>query len=307
MAARRWSGSGWSTSRAQFLTGFPWYYLSHSQYRYLPLIQICGPHGCLGRQPADRPGECVVGGHAVAAPAAPARRAGRPLSRSSGGSIWPGRLGRWVLTLAYGFYRLSIGEVSRSRAEGRPDPVGHRAGIQDGAQPCRVAPRLRSARSAKAASRVPRPDLVIWPETSYPFGVATNRPEAPAGCPPRSGPGVSPGSEHARYWRRGRDRVERGICTPGIRRPVAERRHAGRQRRVRLRRWRPLPLQQLNPFRAGRPGGAVVSQATPRPVRRVPAAEGFDALAGRPDPVRAGPRPQPRRRRFPLPNALAGA
>ena len=34
--------------RAYFLTGFPWYYLAHSQYRYLSVIQIADTTGSLG-------------------------------------------------------------------------------------------------------------------------------------------------------------------------------------------------------------------------------------------------------------------
>ena len=34
--------------RAYFLTGFPWYYLAHSQYRYLYVIQIADVTGSLG-------------------------------------------------------------------------------------------------------------------------------------------------------------------------------------------------------------------------------------------------------------------
>ncbi len=34
--------------RAYFLTGFPWYYLAHSQYRYLHVIQIADITGSLG-------------------------------------------------------------------------------------------------------------------------------------------------------------------------------------------------------------------------------------------------------------------
>src|SRR5262249_23066050 len=34
--------------RAHFLTGFPWYYLGHSQYRFLTLIQIADTTSALG-------------------------------------------------------------------------------------------------------------------------------------------------------------------------------------------------------------------------------------------------------------------
>ena len=34
--------------RAHVLTGFPWYYLAHSQYRSSPLIQIADVTGALG-------------------------------------------------------------------------------------------------------------------------------------------------------------------------------------------------------------------------------------------------------------------
>ena len=34
--------------RAYMFTGFPWYYLAHTQYRHLPLIQIADFSGSLG-------------------------------------------------------------------------------------------------------------------------------------------------------------------------------------------------------------------------------------------------------------------
>ena len=34
--------------RAHLLTGFPWYYLGHSQYRFLALIQVADITGALG-------------------------------------------------------------------------------------------------------------------------------------------------------------------------------------------------------------------------------------------------------------------
>ena len=50
----RSSGSGGEFLRAYFLTGFPWYYLAHSQFRHSYLIQIADFTGSLGISLLDR-------------------------------------------------------------------------------------------------------------------------------------------------------------------------------------------------------------------------------------------------------------
>ena len=100
-------GRAWSTSAPIVLTGFPWYYLGHSQHRFLPLIQIADFAGALGHQLPDRPGQRLGGRPPRPCPCSgrTARGPRLTLTADASGSgpspCWSG--GR----LVYGAYRLS--------------------------------------------------------------------------------------------------------------------------------------------------------------------------------------------------------
>lgn len=152
--------------RAYFLTGFPWYYLAHSQYRYLYVIQISDITGSLG-----------VSLLIAMANAWLVELATTPLLRSAPGR--PPRLTRghvaraWTMTiligatLCYGAYR-----VSTARFRPGPRVALLQSNLEQGHKfrrnPFTVqAGFLDLIRRATAGD--PRPDLIVWPETSYPF------------------------------------------------------------------------------------------------------------------------------------------
>ncbi len=152
--------------RAYFLTGFPWYYLAHSQYRYLPVIQIADTTGSLGISLLI----AMVNAWLVELVTLPLLRpgAGRTrLTRGQSARLWAVTI-LVGTTLCYGAYRLStarfrpgprVALLQSNLEQGfkfERDPFGIRKGF---------AELIR-----RAMAHTPRPDLIVWPETSYPFG-----------------------------------------------------------------------------------------------------------------------------------------
>jgi apolipoprotein N-acyltransferase len=154
--------------RAYFLTGFPWYYLAHSQFRYLHVIQIADFAGSLGVSFVI----AVVNAWLVELVTLPLLR--RRAGGAGGTSLTPRHLVRlWSITIligatmGYGWFRLEtarfrdgprVALLQSNHEQGRKfrDPDATRAGFLQLIE--------------RATAREPRPDLVVWPETSYPFG-----------------------------------------------------------------------------------------------------------------------------------------
>ncbi len=152
-------------------TGFSWYYLAHSQYRVLPFIQIAdfagawGPSFVLALVNATwvvlldptRPGTSLV----------PGRWANRPkvLATAILALVVAG-------TLGYGWYRLAT-------ARFRPGPrvallqsdLVQRMKLRITRDEIRAVYEGLVVRALKEA-----PDLIVWPETSWPIPVASFAP-----------------------------------------------------------------------------------------------------------------------------------
>ena len=92
------------------LTGFPWYYLGHSQFRFLALIQVADVEQRARNQLPDRAGQRMVRRSAVAAALLRRSARGTRLTRAHKRSA----CGRSTLlvggTLVYGAYRLSTAQ-----------------------------------------------------------------------------------------------------------------------------------------------------------------------------------------------------
>ncbi len=160
--------------RSFLITGFPWYLLGHTQHRLLPLIQIADLTGAFGVS------FLVVAVNALLFEVLWGRRWFRGwVSGHDSLPLW-GRLGLLVQSLAilaallgsaaYGFWRLG---------QDRMTP-GPRLALVQGNLDQRI--RNDSAVHEDAAERVERhflelsdlasyyrPDLIVWPETSYPY------------------------------------------------------------------------------------------------------------------------------------------
>jgi apolipoprotein N-acyltransferase len=155
------------------LTGFPWYYLAHSQHRTLWLIQSADFAGALGLSflIAGFNAACV---ELLAVSWRPARSAWSRLPR-------PLLVRLAVLAFllagnaAYGLYRL------RS-AQFRPGPrvallqsnLTQRYKMKSEAGQLLAVYQELVDRALKAAQR---PDLIVWPETAYPYGFVVIDPE----------------------------------------------------------------------------------------------------------------------------------
>ncbi len=159
-------------ARAYMFTGFPWYYLAHSQWQHIWLIQVADLTGSLGLSLLM-----------AAASAFVADALTLPLLRPSPkGPRWTRpmwlRAGALALgigaTVAYGQVRVATAEF----------PAGPTVALLQSSLMQRYKmgmefPRITALylglidRALKAGTK---PDLIVWPETSYPYGfVAIDR------------------------------------------------------------------------------------------------------------------------------------
>jgi apolipoprotein N-acyltransferase len=160
---------GMEYSRAHFMTGFPWYYLGHSQYRFLSLIQIADTTSALGVSFLI----ALVNAWIVDVLTLPLLR-----RTPRGARLTPRQTVRlWSVTLLlggtliYGAYRLS---TANFRAGPRLAllQTNFEQRYKQGADPLEILHTVERMLERVAAA-VPRPDLVVWPETAYPFGFIT--------------------------------------------------------------------------------------------------------------------------------------
>jgi apolipoprotein N-acyltransferase len=162
--------------RAYFFSGFPWYYLGHSQFRFLFVIQIADLAGSLGVSLLI----AIVNVFIIDVLTLPL------LSRTKAGPRLTARQNiRLCLvtillgtTLCYGVFRVSTAEfhdgprlaLLQSNIEQSHktfgDPFKNLADFEKLVE--------------RALSRKERPDLIVWPETAYPFGFITVNPAVDA-------------------------------------------------------------------------------------------------------------------------------
>ncbi len=147
--------------RAYLVTGFPWYYLAHTQYRVLPIIQIADFAGAWGPSLLLAIANAAV----VGLLNRPLLRAGR-LARGQVARL--ATIGLLVFaTVGYGSYRLN----SAAFREGPRVALIQSDLPQIFNQP-RDPNKLRDHYIGlidRAVARPGRLDLIVWPETAYPF------------------------------------------------------------------------------------------------------------------------------------------
>ncbi|WZO97578.1 apolipoprotein N-acyltransferase [Isosphaeraceae bacterium EP7] len=153
--------------RSYILTGFPWYYLAHSQFRMLPVIQMADLTGALGLSLLIALVNATLT-KALLSWTNPANLGHPQLDRDAiRGVIVTSAL--LIATLAYGGIRLAT-----SRFEAGPRIALMQTNIpqsyKNRAESTKIIADIEAmiARLAKAKER---PDLLVWPETSYPHGL----------------------------------------------------------------------------------------------------------------------------------------
>lgn len=175
--------------RAHFGTGFPWYFLGHTQHDCLPMIQVADLGGAYAVTflvaavnalvfewlYASRP---LRAGLALREPAWPPRTVAL-CNQSIAVLVLLGA------TLGYGCWRLGQAEFADgprlALLQGNvPQRIRNDASEETGDQAAREVREHYEKLCSTAATREPRPDLIIWPETSFPDGWADIAPDLPA-------------------------------------------------------------------------------------------------------------------------------
>lgn len=152
--------------RAHILTGFPWYYLAHSVYAVLPMIQIADFAGALGISLVI----ALVNAWWVEVVTLPLLRPTPSGPRLTRAQAWRGSivLGVLLATLAYGAYRIGSADFRKGPVVALLQSNLEQHVKMAGDPHANVA--LYQSLIDEARSRNPSPDLIVWPETSYPYG-----------------------------------------------------------------------------------------------------------------------------------------
>jgi apolipoprotein N-acyltransferase len=180
--------------RAHFGTGFPWYFLAHTQHNFLPVIQVADLGGAyavtfLLAAVNAMLFECLYASGWFRARLA-LREPVRPVSRVSLRRQFIAVLVLLVAFLGYGFWRLNQNGFA----------TGPRLALIQGNLPQRIRndasadPEAAAGTTVRqhyrrlcdeAAKQQPKPDLLVWPETSFPDEWADVSPDlAPGRIPP---------------------------------------------------------------------------------------------------------------------------
>jgi len=155
--------------RAYYCTGFPWYYLAHSQYSMLPLIQIVEITGTLGVSLIVALANACLA-QALIAPG----RWDRP------------RLIPWItlatllaVSLGFGAVRLLHAEFPKGlQVALLQTDFRQRYDSHSSRTPETILDTMRDLISqAVRGQDGRRPDLIVWPETSFPYYIPIIAPE----------------------------------------------------------------------------------------------------------------------------------
>jgi apolipoprotein N-acyltransferase len=153
--------------RAWMLTGFSWYYLGHSQYRWSALTQISDLTGAYGVSFVVALASAAL---ALQVPQNWLRRIGLEVADSSGRGRWTAPVVAVTLLIAaciYGNWRL------RTAPTDRPGPV--MALVQGNFTPddkhdgSTIMRRYRRHEELTLNARNLQPDVIVWPETMFPW------------------------------------------------------------------------------------------------------------------------------------------
>jgi apolipoprotein N-acyltransferase len=162
--------------RAYILTGFPWYYLAHSQYRHLALIQVADFAGSLGVSLLIASANALIV-DALTLPLFRPTPQGPRLARPIAVRVGVLAVGL-ASTVGYGLFRLGT-----ARFEPGPTIALIQSNQMQRYRLDRTAPEILEEYQiliARAVKSTPRPSLIVWPETAYPYGYVAIDPKLPA-------------------------------------------------------------------------------------------------------------------------------
>ncbi len=160
--------------RSWFLTGFPWYFLAHTQHRWTTLIQFADLTGAYGISFLV----ALVNGWLTDVLTLPLKQPGPAGPQFTRGQIWRVAVVLALLTtaIAYGSIRIGIHEEKSGplvlliqtniaqRVKDAPDQIE-----EIRRQYLSLLDQVSDIMKAKPPNE--RPSLVIWPETAYIFGL----------------------------------------------------------------------------------------------------------------------------------------
>jgi len=168
--------------RAYLATGFPWYYLAHTQYRLLPLIQVADFSGALGLSLLMAGANAFLA-DALTLPLLRPTSRGPRLTRAI--AVRAGYLAAALaFTVGYGLFRLGS-----SKFEPGPRVALLQSNLMQRAKESKTIEEVLAIYAGgkdepglvrRAATQAPKPDLIVWSETAYPFGVLEVDPKLPA-------------------------------------------------------------------------------------------------------------------------------
>lgn len=155
--------------RAYFFSGFPWYYLGHSQFRFLFMIQIADVAGSLGVSLLVAIVNVLLIDFLTLPLLTRTKKGVRLTSRQNI------RLCLVTIllgtTLCYGVFRMSTAAFHDGPKFALLQSNIEQSHKMSG-DPYKIVAEFERL-VARAQSRKDRPDLIIWPETAYPFGFIT--------------------------------------------------------------------------------------------------------------------------------------
>lgn len=174
--------------RAHALTGFAWYYLGHTQHDFLPVIQIADLGGAYAVTFIVAAVNALVlewlccfrgfrGLLGIADPMTPTRI--KPLSVATTMVV-----AGLVAMLVYGYWRLAQNQFPPgprvALLQGNLDQrIKNQASEAEGAEAAQTIWQHFVALCDKAAAQQPRPDVIVWPETAWPYGWIESPPGQP--------------------------------------------------------------------------------------------------------------------------------
>jgi apolipoprotein N-acyltransferase len=197
--------------RSYLLSGFSWYYLGHTQHDFLAMIQIADLAGAYGVTFLVAAVNALVfeglyrsrrlrAWLSLPAEAAPSGRWALPVQAA-------GLVAALVAVLAYGAYRLGEEDFARGpRVALLQSSIDQRlrewAAVSKDEAAVRANQKIRDIYEVLCRrARVEKPDLVVWPETSFPVEWVEVSPKLP------TSETVTNRREWARYARRCAERL----------------------------------------------------------------------------------------------------